>query len=47
MYRGLELLDPSAERIEVPFGGAVMAGNLRKRPPGSRPPAPGPADRRP
>ena len=32
MYHGLELLDPAAERIEVPFGGAVMAGNLRKPP---------------
>ena len=38
MYRGLELLDPSAERIEVPFGGAVMAGNLRKPPGLDRPP---------
>ena len=32
------LLDPAAERIEIPFGGAAMAGNLR-RPPGiTRPP---------
>ena len=38
MYRGLELLDPSAERIEVPFGDAVMAGNLRKPPGVDRPP---------
>ena len=38
MYRGLELLDPSAERIEIPFGGAVMAGNLRQPPGVDRPP---------
>jgi dienelactone hydrolase len=38
MYRGLDLLDPSAERIEIPFGGAVMAGNLRKPPGVDRPP---------
>ena len=38
MYRGLGLLDPAAERIEVPFGGAVMAGNLRKPPGVDRPP---------
>jgi 2,6-dihydroxypseudooxynicotine hydrolase len=32
------LLDPAAERIEIPFDGAAMAGNLR-RPPGiARPP---------
>jgi 2,6-dihydroxypseudooxynicotine hydrolase len=32
------LLDPAAERIEIPFGGAAMAGHLR-RPPGiTRPP---------
>ena len=38
MYHGLELLDPAAERIEVPFGGGVMAGNLRKPPGAGRPP---------
>jgi dienelactone hydrolase len=38
MYHGLKLLDPAAERIEVPFGGAVMAGNLRKPPGADRPP---------
>jgi pimeloyl-ACP methyl ester carboxylesterase len=26
---GLRLLDPSAERIEIPFDGATLAGNLR------------------
>ena len=37
-YDGLRLLDPAAERIEVPFDGAQIVGNLR-RPPGSeRPP---------
>jgi 2,6-dihydroxypseudooxynicotine hydrolase len=34
MYRGLELLDPAAERVEIPFGGASLVGNLR-RPPGA------------
>jgi dipeptidyl aminopeptidase/acylaminoacyl peptidase len=38
MDRGLALLDPSAERIEVPFGGSVMPGNLRKPPGADRPP---------
>jgi pimeloyl-ACP methyl ester carboxylesterase len=38
MYHGLELLDPAAERIEVPFGGAAMVGNLRKPPGVDRPP---------
>jgi dienelactone hydrolase len=38
MYRGLGLLDPAAERIEIPFGGAVMAGNLRRPPGAERPP---------
>ena len=38
-YRaGLDLLDPSAERIEIPFGGAAMVGNLRKPPGMDRPP---------
>src|SRR5215469_3397965 len=38
-YRaGLDLLDPSAERIEIPFGGAAMVGNLRKPPGADRPP---------
>ena len=31
MTEGLRLLDPAAERIEVPFGGAVMVGHLRRR----------------
>src|SRR5215468_12643798 len=38
MYRGLELLDPAAERIEIPFGGASLAGNLRRPPGADRPP---------
>ena len=38
MYRGLDLLDPSAERIEIPFGGAAMVGNLRRPPGVDRPP---------
>src|SRR5215472_11964872 len=38
MYRGLDLLDPSAERIEIPFGGVAMVGNLRKPPGVDRPP---------
>jgi 2,6-dihydroxypseudooxynicotine hydrolase len=38
MYRGLELLDPAAERIEIPFGGASLAGNLRRPPGVDRPP---------
>jgi dienelactone hydrolase len=38
MYQGLALLDPAAERIEIPFGGAAMAGNLRKPPGVDRPP---------
>lgn len=38
MASGHRLLDPPAERIEIGFDGATMAGNLR-RPPGSdRPP---------
>ena len=32
------LLDPAAERIEVPFGGAAMVGNLRRPPGVERPP---------
>src|SRR5215831_863355 len=32
------LLDPTAERIEVPFGGAAMVGNLRRPPGVERPP---------
>src|SRR5215467_2948602 len=32
------LLDPAAERIEVPFDGAAMAGNLRRSPGTTRPP---------
>ena len=38
MYRGLELLDPAAERIEIPFGGASLVGNLRRPPGADRPP---------
>ena len=38
MYRGLALLDPAAERIEIPFGGASLVGNLRRPPGADRPP---------
>jgi dipeptidyl aminopeptidase/acylaminoacyl peptidase len=38
MTQGLRLLDPTAERIEVPFGGAAMVGNLRRPPGVDRPP---------
>src|SRR5260370_1612560 len=38
MYQGLRLLDPAAERIEIPFGGATMVGNLRRPPGTDRPP---------
>jgi 2,6-dihydroxypseudooxynicotine hydrolase len=34
MTEAHRLLDPAAERIEIPFGGAAMVGNLR-RPPGT------------
>lgn len=38
-YReGLRLLDPGAERIEIPFGGAILVGNLRRPPGAARPP---------
>jgi dipeptidyl aminopeptidase/acylaminoacyl peptidase len=33
-----ELLDPTAERIEAPFDGALIAGNLRRPPGATRPP---------
>ena len=46
MTEGLRLLDPTAERIEVPFGGAAMVGNLRL-PAGRGPAAAGAADRGP
>ncbi len=36
--RGLKLLDPTAERVEIPFDGSVMVGTLR-RPAGSDRPA--------
>src|ERR1700686_2999515 len=38
MYRGLELLDPAAERIEIPFGGASLVGTLPRPPGAGRPP---------
>jgi pimeloyl-ACP methyl ester carboxylesterase len=31
-------LDPSAERVEIPFDGATLAGNLRRPPEAERPP---------
>jgi len=36
--KGLRLLDPTGERVEIPFDGATMVGTLR-RPPGLRSPA--------
>jgi len=38
MTEGLRLLDPAAERIEVPFGDAAMVGHLRRPPGVDRPP---------
>jgi 2,6-dihydroxypseudooxynicotine hydrolase len=38
MTQGLRLLDPAAERIEVPFGGAAMVGHLRRPAGVDRPP---------
>jgi 2,6-dihydroxypseudooxynicotine hydrolase len=38
MYEGHRLLDQGAERIEIPFGGASMVGNLRRPPGVPRPP---------
>src|SRR5206468_2265083 len=32
------LLDPSAERVEIPLDGLMMAGNLRRPPGADRPP---------
>jgi 2,6-dihydroxypseudooxynicotine hydrolase len=36
--KGLRLLDPTAERIEIPFDGATMVGTLRRPAGASRPP---------
>jgi pimeloyl-ACP methyl ester carboxylesterase len=38
MATGLSLLDPTFERIDIPFAGAAMAGNLRRPPGVDRPP---------
>jgi dipeptidyl aminopeptidase/acylaminoacyl peptidase len=38
MTEAHRLLDPAAERIEIPFGGAAMAGHLRRPPGVTRPP---------
>ena len=38
LYRAHRYLDPTAERVEVPFGGAGLVGNLR-RPAGAERPA--------
>ena len=35
--KGLKLLDPTGERVEIPFDGATMVGTLR-RPSGAKPP---------
>ncbi|MGE5249282.1 MAG: alpha/beta hydrolase family protein, partial [Bacteroidota bacterium] len=36
--RGLKLLDPAAERLEIPFDGATMVGTLRRPSRAARPP---------
>ena len=36
--KGLKLLDPTAERVEIPFDGATMVGTLRRPPGAARPP---------
>jgi len=38
LYAAHRLLDPTAERIEVPLDGATMVGNLRRPPGHDRPP---------
>ncbi|MDQ7840591.1 MAG: alpha/beta fold hydrolase [bacterium] len=38
LYAAHRLLDPSAERVEIPFEGAPLVGNLRRPPGASRPP---------
>ncbi len=38
LYAAHRLLDPTAERVEVPLDGAVMVGNLRRPPGQHRPP---------
>jgi 2,6-dihydroxypseudooxynicotine hydrolase len=38
LYAAHRLLDPTAERVEVPFEGVTMAGNLRRPPAAARPP---------
>lgn len=38
LYAAHRLLDPSAERVEIPFEGAALVGNLRLPPGASRPP---------
>jgi 2,6-dihydroxypseudooxynicotine hydrolase len=37
MARGHEFLDPTAERVEIPFDGATLAANLRRPPDADRP----------
>ncbi len=36
--RGLKLLDPSGERVDIPFDGAEMVGTLRRPPGAGQPP---------
>ena len=38
LYAAHRLLDPTAERVEVPFEGVTMVGNLRRPPAAARPP---------
>ncbi|HEU4450402.1 MAG TPA: alpha/beta fold hydrolase [Gaiellaceae bacterium] len=38
LYRAHACLDPTAERVEIPFNGATLAANLRRPPGAERPP---------
>jgi 2,6-dihydroxypseudooxynicotine hydrolase len=38
LYAAHRLLDPTAERVEVPFEGVTLVGNLRRPPAAARPP---------
>ena len=38
LYRAHRQLDPTAERVEIPFDGATLAGNLRRPAAAERPP---------
>src|SRR3989442_11956752 len=36
LYAALSLLDPNAQRLEIPFSGVTMVGNLRRPSPAGR-----------